>query len=167
MAGERQVHTHATLSKVADLKRTELIIQEVAQNAGKAVQDFKQTDLLPDPSFTLQLSDETLSGSNLLAFQKFFDGKFQFDLFYESRSAQKALSGICLLNHRQRLQVLTLPQPLPSMMELPHFPPHSASASTRYSLFLIPQDGKRSKHFRKQSPRTCSVGLDISTAHRS
>lgn len=63
------------------------------------MQEHKQTDLLPDASFTLQLSDETLSGSNLLAFQKFFDGKFQFDLFYESRSAQKALNGMCLSNY--------------------------------------------------------------------
>ena len=87
-----------TLGKTAHHERTELIIQELAQNVGKVVQGFKQTDLVPDPSFTLQLSDETLSGSNLLAFQKFFDGEFQFDIFYESRSAQKALSGICLLN---------------------------------------------------------------------
>jgi mannosyl-oligosaccharide glucosidase len=41
----------------------------------------------PDPSFTLQLSDETYSGSNLFAIQKFFDGTFQFDVFFESRSA--------------------------------------------------------------------------------
>ena len=68
-------------------------------NARKAAQDFKQGDLVPDPSFTLQLSDETLSGSNLLAFQKFFDGEFQFDVFYESRSGQKDLSGMGLSTH--------------------------------------------------------------------
>jgi mannosyl-oligosaccharide glucosidase len=62
------------------------------------VQDVKGTNVYPDPSFTLQLSDETLSGNNLLAFQKSFDGKFQFDVFYESGSAQKILSGICLID---------------------------------------------------------------------
>ena len=71
---------------------TEFIVKEIAQNAGKAMQDVKGPSY-PDPSFTLQLSDETLSGNNLLAFQKFFDGKFQFDIFYESRSARKNLNG--------------------------------------------------------------------------
>ncbi|KAI0287922.1 glycoside hydrolase family 63 protein [Russula brevipes] len=74
----------------------ELIMQDLVQNAGKALEDFKDKNNLPDPSFTLQLSDETLSGSNLLAFQKFFDGKFQFDVFYESRSAQKNLNAATL-----------------------------------------------------------------------
>ena len=63
------------------------------------MQDVK-TDLHPDPSFTLQLSDETLSGNNLLAFQKLFDGKFQFDVFFESRSAQKNLNGMYLIDWR-------------------------------------------------------------------
>jgi mannosyl-oligosaccharide glucosidase len=97
MAGKRQVHARPTPRKVTDYE-TELIIKDIAQNAGRAVQDVKGTDSHPDPSFTLQLSDETLSGNNLLAFQKFFDGKFQFDIFYESRSAQKSLSGICLID---------------------------------------------------------------------
>jgi mannosyl-oligosaccharide glucosidase len=72
------------------------------------MENFKRADLPPDSSFTLQLSDETLSGSNVLAFQKFFDGQFQFDIFYESRSAQKDLNGMCLIYPRWRSQVLTL-----------------------------------------------------------
>ena len=68
-------------------------MKEIAENAGNALQGVKGSNS-PDPSFTLQLSDETLSGNNLLAFQKLFDGKFQFDVFYESRSAQKKLSGM-------------------------------------------------------------------------
>jgi len=103
------VHTRFTLSKTTDCEETEVIIQEIASNAQKAAQDFKQGDLVPEPSFTLQLSDETLSGSNLLAFQKFFDGEFQFDVFYESRSGQKDLSGMWLSTHWQRSQMLTLP----------------------------------------------------------
>jgi mannosyl-oligosaccharide glucosidase len=95
MAGERQVHTCSIPIKVANYE-TEFIMKEIADNAGNAVQNVKGSNSAPDPSFTLQLSDETLSGNNLLAFQKFFDGKFQFDVFYESRSAQKTLSGMCL-----------------------------------------------------------------------
>lgn len=95
MAGKRQVHTRPIPIKVANYE-TEFIINEIAENAGKAVQDVKGSNSQPDPSFTLQLSDETLSGNNVLAFQKFFDGKFQFDVFYESRSAQKKLSGMRL-----------------------------------------------------------------------
>jgi mannosyl-oligosaccharide glucosidase len=56
------------------------------------VKDIKGQDSAPHPSFTLQLSDETFSGSNLLAVQKFFDGKFQFDVFFESQSARTQLS---------------------------------------------------------------------------
>jgi len=97
MAGKRQVHTRSTPIKIANYE-TEFIVKEIAENAGKAVQDVKGSNSHPDPSFTLQLSDETLSGNNLLAFQKFFDGKFQFDVFYESRSAQKKLSGMWLID---------------------------------------------------------------------
>ncbi|KAI0003238.1 glycoside hydrolase [Russula compacta] len=75
----------------------DLIMRDLAQNAEKAIKDVKAANnFAPDPSFTLQLSDETLSGSNLLAFQKFFDGKFQFDIFYESRSSQNNLSAATL-----------------------------------------------------------------------
>ena len=96
MAGKRHVHTRSIPIKVANYE-VEFIMKEVAENAGKIMQDLKGSDS-PDPSFTLQLSDETLSANNLLAFQKFFDGKFQFDVFYESRSAQKKLSGKCLID---------------------------------------------------------------------
>ena len=96
MAGKRQVHTRSISIKVANYE-IEFIMKEIVENAGKAMQNVKESNA-PDPSFTLQLSDETLSANNLLAFQKFFDGKFQFDVFYESRSAQKKLSGKCLID---------------------------------------------------------------------
>ncbi|KAI9463402.1 glycoside hydrolase [Russula earlei] len=72
------------------------IIDDLVQNAGNAVRGVKEADSVPHPSFTLQLSDETLSGNNLLAFQKSFDGEFQFDIFYESRSARTNLSAATL-----------------------------------------------------------------------
>ncbi|KAI0255396.1 glycoside hydrolase [Lactifluus subvellereus] len=70
--------------------------KDLFQNAGKAVKDIKASDSVPHPSFTLHLSDETLSGSNLFAIQKLFDGKFQFDVFFESRSARQTLSSATL-----------------------------------------------------------------------
>ncbi len=94
MAGKRQVHTRSVPIKVAN-HETDFILREIAENAGNAVKNVKGSDLHPDPSYALQLSDETLSANNLLAFQKFFDGKFQFDIFYESRSAQTKLSSMC------------------------------------------------------------------------
>jgi mannosyl-oligosaccharide glucosidase len=96
VAGKRQVHARSIPIKVANYE-TEFIMKEISQNAGNALQGVKGSNS-PDPSFTLQLSDETLSGNNLLAFQKLFDGKFQFDVFYESRSAQKKLSCMCLID---------------------------------------------------------------------
>ncbi|KZT65471.1 glycoside hydrolase family 63 protein [Daedalea quercina L-15889] len=51
---------------------------------------------LPDPSFTLQLSDEVYSASNLYAVQKLFDGPFQFDVYYESGSAHQPLDASIL-----------------------------------------------------------------------
>jgi mannosyl-oligosaccharide glucosidase len=67
-------------------------MKDIVQNAQKSVKDTKGSDSVPHPSFTLQLSDETLSGSNLLAIQKFFDGTFQFDVFFESQNAKAILS---------------------------------------------------------------------------
>jgi mannosyl-oligosaccharide glucosidase len=96
MAGQRQVHTRSIRIKIANYE-TEFIVKEIAENAGNTMQNIKGSEPRPDPSFTLQLSDETLSANNLLAFQKFFDGKFQFDVFYESRSAQKKLNGSCVI----------------------------------------------------------------------
>jgi mannosyl-oligosaccharide glucosidase len=85
------VHIPAALGKITEYD-VEFIMKDIFQNAGKAVKDVKGPDSVPHPSFTLQLSDETLSGSNLFAIQKFFDGKFQFDVFFESRSAGINLS---------------------------------------------------------------------------
>jgi mannosyl-oligosaccharide glucosidase len=77
-----------------------LIIQQLAKNAAKAIEGITDEKQAPDPSFTIQLSDETYSGSNLFAIQKFFDGKFQFDVFFESRSAG-ANMNCTRLSHRR------------------------------------------------------------------
>ena len=45
----------------------------------------------PDPSFVLQLPDDVYMNSNLYAFQKTFDGPFQFDVFYDSGSSKQKL----------------------------------------------------------------------------
>ncbi|KAN0141302.1 Glycoside hydrolase [Lactarius tabidus] len=74
----------------------EFISQQLGNNAGKAVEGITDVNQAPDPSFTLQLSDETYSGSNLFAIQKFFDGKFQFDVFFESRSTHANMNSATL-----------------------------------------------------------------------
>lgn len=47
----------------------------------------------PDPSFLFQLPNEISSTSNLFAVQKTFDGKFQFDIFFESSNSTQNLNG--------------------------------------------------------------------------
>jgi mannosyl-oligosaccharide glucosidase len=48
----------------------------------------------PDPSYTLQFSDENYMASNLFAVQKSFDGTFQFDVYFDSKSAKTKLDGM-------------------------------------------------------------------------
>ncbi|KAF8911130.1 glycoside hydrolase [Gymnopilus junonius] len=50
----------------------------------------------PDPSFVLQLPDDVYMNSNLYAFQKFFDGPFQFDVFFDSGSNTRKLDSSVL-----------------------------------------------------------------------
>lgn len=50
-------------------------------------------DTPPDPSFLFQLPNEISSTSNLLAVQKTFDGRFQFDIFFESSETTQNLNG--------------------------------------------------------------------------
>ncbi|KAF8226175.1 glycoside hydrolase family 63 protein [Tricholoma matsutake] len=75
---------------------------------------------LPDPSFVLQLPDEVYTGSNLYAIQKSFDGRFQFDVYFESGSS------------KQKLSSTTLDQGIPALV---------ASYSQRFqSIFPYPRD---------------------------
>ncbi|TFY83454.1 hypothetical protein EWM64_g561 [Hericium alpestre] len=75
----------------------EFILQDVLQHA-KAILPAYQSNpgSYPDPSYVLQLSNDALSGSNLFAVQKSFDGKFQFDVLFESKSAKQKLSSTVL-----------------------------------------------------------------------
>ncbi|KAI0933864.1 hypothetical protein AcV5_005895 [Taiwanofungus camphoratus] len=73
------------------------ILRNILEYARNALEPHKDsTSGLPDPSFILQLSDELYSASNLYAVQKFFDGPFQFDVFFESASAKHKLSSLTL-----------------------------------------------------------------------
>lgn len=69
-------------------------MQAIMRNAQTALAPYKDPSVgAPDPSFVLLLPDETASESNLLGFQKSFEGPFQFDIIFESTSANHRLSG--------------------------------------------------------------------------
>ena len=72
------------------------IVQNIIQHAQGVIAPYRDPGVgTPDPSFVLQLSDEVYSGSTLYGVQKFFDGPFQFDVFYESASAKQKLTCTC------------------------------------------------------------------------
>ncbi|KAK7693188.1 hypothetical protein QCA50_002754 [Cerrena zonata] len=73
------------------------ILQNIIQHAQGVIAPYRDPSVgQPDPSFVLQLSDEVYSGSSLYAIQKFFDGPFQFDVFFESASAKQKLTSTTL-----------------------------------------------------------------------
>ncbi|KDQ59490.1 glycoside hydrolase family 63 protein [Jaapia argillacea MUCL 33604] len=73
------------------------ITQNILKRAQGILEPYRDPSAgAPDPSFTLQLSDETLTGSNLFAIQKMFDGEFSFDVFFESASAGHKLDSSTL-----------------------------------------------------------------------
>jgi mannosyl-oligosaccharide glucosidase len=70
-------------------------MQNIVTHAREAIAPYQDPATgPPDPSFTLQLNDEVLSGSNLYAVQKIFSGAFSFDVLFESASAGKPLDGM-------------------------------------------------------------------------
>ncbi|OJA11997.1 hypothetical protein AZE42_04747 [Rhizopogon vesiculosus] len=69
------------------------IIQNIVTHASPLAEKYRSAGQAPDPSFILQLSDDVLTASNLFAIQKSFDGEFQFDVFFESASANTALDA--------------------------------------------------------------------------
>jgi hypothetical protein len=72
---------------------TEVIIQNIIERGGPIVKKYVDPTIgPPEPSFVLQLSDDVYTGSNLYAVQKMFEGKFQFDVFFESGSGKQKLS---------------------------------------------------------------------------
>jgi mannosyl-oligosaccharide glucosidase len=78
-------------------KISEILFPKLLEVAQTSVDAYKKRELpFPDPSFAIRLPNDVYSGSNLFAIQKTFDGKFQFDIFFESGSNKQKLDGLCL-----------------------------------------------------------------------
>lgn len=80
----------------------------------KAIMDFatpiatkyqEQQTSLPEPAFLLALPDDVISGSNVYAIQKQFEGEFTFDIFYESASGGHQLDGMSDNIEKQNAQL--------------------------------------------------------------
>ncbi|KAF4576863.1 Processing alpha glucosidase I [Pleurotus pulmonarius] len=99
-------------------KAKDIIMNNLIKRAQGVLQPYRESPTPPHPSFTLQLPDEVYTSSNLFAYQKMFEGPFQFDVLYDSGSAKQKLSpsildqGIPALveSYRQRFQA-TFPIP--------------------------------------------------------
>jgi mannosyl-oligosaccharide glucosidase len=77
---------------------TDLIMKSLAEHARELIAPYKDPNAgAPDPSYTLQLPNDVVPGSNLYAIQKIFDGPFQFDVYYDSASSNQKLDGILCL----------------------------------------------------------------------
>ena len=72
------------------IHRVDVIMKSIMDHAQAAVASY--SDSPPDPSFVLQLPDDVYSSSNLYAVQKFFDGPFQFDIYFDSGSVKQKLT---------------------------------------------------------------------------
>ena len=71
----------------------EVILKSIVEHGQVAIAPYQSTPLdLPDPSFVLQLPDDVYTGSNLYAVQKFFNGPFQFDIYFDSGSVKQKLT---------------------------------------------------------------------------
>ncbi|KAG8755563.1 Processing alpha glucosidase I [Ceratobasidium sp. 428] len=72
----------------------DLLIKKLVDNAQTLIKPWNdQQQQPPDPSFVLTLPDEVLSGANLYAVQKTFDGPFSFDVYYQSGSANAKIDA--------------------------------------------------------------------------
>lgn len=69
------------------------ILQSLLGRASPLAEKYREASPAPDPSFVLQLPDEAVTASNLYAVQKSFDGEFQFDVFFQSRSTLQTLNS--------------------------------------------------------------------------
>jgi mannosyl-oligosaccharide glucosidase len=71
-------------------------MDDVSARASKILEPFHSQEYkgkVPSPAFSLQVSNNIQPGSNLYAIQKTFSGPFQFNVFYESASANHKLDG--------------------------------------------------------------------------
>ena len=76
--GKREVCCQSLRREVRYVnKHSEFILKNILDHARDVLAQYDPSKGLPDPSFTLQLSDEVYSSSNLWAVQKLFDGPFQ------------------------------------------------------------------------------------------
>ncbi|QRV86063.1 glycoside hydrolase family 63 protein [Ceratobasidium sp. AG-Ba] len=72
----------------------EVLLKRLIDNAQELIKPWNdQQQLLPDASFVLSLPDEVLSGANLYAVQKTFEGSFSFDVYYQSASANTQIDA--------------------------------------------------------------------------
>jgi hypothetical protein len=71
----------------------EAIMKPLLDHAQEVIAPYQDSSVgMPDPSFVLQLPDDVYIGSNLYAVQKFFDGPFQFDIYFDSGSVKQKLT---------------------------------------------------------------------------
>lgn len=71
-------------------------MDQIFARASEILEPFRSQEFrgnVRKPAFTLQVSNIVQPGSNLFAVQKTFSGAFQFDVFYESASANHKLDG--------------------------------------------------------------------------
>jgi mannosyl-oligosaccharide glucosidase len=85
------------LPSALTLGTPEITLSTIIEGAKEILQEYKDPVTgAPDPSFVLRLPNDVYSSSNLFAVQKLFEGRFQFDVFFESASAKQQLSGTYL-----------------------------------------------------------------------
>ncbi|KAF8892637.1 glycoside hydrolase family 63 protein [Infundibulicybe gibba] len=75
----------------------EVLLRAIIVRAQEVIAPYQDPKMgVPDPSFVLHLPNDVFTGSNLFAYQKFFEGAFEFDVFYESASSKQKLSSSTL-----------------------------------------------------------------------
>src|SRR6266481_7015985 len=91
-SGEQKVGSYCPIWGMTLTESSDVIMPKILPGAQAAVASYQKKEQgAPDPSFVLHLPNEVYSGSNLFALQKLFDGKFQFDIFFESGSVKQKL----------------------------------------------------------------------------
>ena len=95
-------------------------MNNLIKRAQGVLQPYRESPTPPHPSFTLQLPDEVYTSSNLFAYQKMFEGPFQFDVLYDSGSAKQKLSRV-LRRLIRRVYTDTLQQLLYSIKGFLHW----------------------------------------------
>jgi len=124
-------------------------MDDISARAGEILEPFRSQehrDNVPNPAFSLQVSNSVQPGSNLYAVQKTFNGPFQFDVFYESATANHKLDG---MTPRQSLAIISYPNVHDAATSLDQGIPAltSAFAARFKSVFPIPPANKTTEKF--------------------